>query len=191
MVRERLSLVRDACAAGRQRRLGVCDGEGGTCRQRPVSTMRYLALASRICRPPVRSSQGLGWGTRGKAPTVASPSHRKTSHRLPEAGGGVLGIERLQLSRKTAESKEESLCMCPSSDPSCTGFSLPSLQSSVYMDSSFSPISRAHERYSLSSTLSPPKSSPWKRRTEMPDASTVRDGWFGSSGLRFLFSPSE
>ena len=25
--------------------------------------MRYLALASRICRPPVRSSQGLGWDT--------------------------------------------------------------------------------------------------------------------------------
>lgn len=141
-----------------------------------MSTVRYLALASRICRPPVRSSQGLGWATRGKLPTVESPSHRKTSHRLPEAGGGVLGIERPQLSRKASESKEESLCMCPSSDPSCGGYSLPSSQRSPYIESSFSPMSRAHERYSLSSTFSPPKSSPWKRRTEMPDASTVRDG---------------
>ena len=71
--------------------------------------------------------------------------------------------------------------MWPRSEPSCGDMSLPPSHSIPYIDSSFSPISRAQERYSLSSTRSPPKSSPWKRRTEMPEACArrrnARGGW--------------
>ena len=159
------------------------------CRQRPVMTFRYCARASRVCRPP-RSNQGLGCGTRGKLPTVLSPSHRKHSQRLPEVGGGVFGMARAQLSRKAAESKEASLCMWPSSVPSWIGVLLPPSHSSEYIASSFSPMPRALGRYSFNRHRSPPNSSAWKSRTEMPEASTVRAGWFGSSGFLFFFSPS-